>query len=208
MSTAAQITANRANAQLSTGPRSVEGKAASSRNAWKLGIHAETLIIPGEDAAALEQATADFHRQFRPSSELESELVQTLIRSTWLQRRLTRIETEVLNARLAALEPTEFPLGQIFIQDSEGPRTLDKISRRQQSLQRDFFRALAELRRIRECRMDAEIMALAGPPPELNRVRFDNPPQPAPRTDRPAPVEALRDRRAPRDPQENLALRL
>jgi hypothetical protein len=49
MATPAQIAANRANAQKSTGPRTAEGKAASRLNALKHGLDAESLIIPGED---------------------------------------------------------------------------------------------------------------------------------------------------------------
>ena len=73
MSSPAQIEANRANALASTGPRSVEGKAASSRNALKLGIYANSLIISGEDADALARLSADFHRQLKPAGELEIE---------------------------------------------------------------------------------------------------------------------------------------
>src|ERR1035437_7669571 len=51
MATPAQITANRANAQKSTGPRSVEGKSASRFNALKHGIDAASIVIPGEDPA-------------------------------------------------------------------------------------------------------------------------------------------------------------
>jgi hypothetical protein len=53
MATLTQIEANRRNAQHSTGPRTAEGKAASSMNALKTGIDAQSSVIPGEDAAAL-----------------------------------------------------------------------------------------------------------------------------------------------------------
>jgi len=51
MATAAQIAANRANAQHSTGPRTPEGKTASSMNALKHGADAASVVIPGEDPA-------------------------------------------------------------------------------------------------------------------------------------------------------------
>src|SRR5581483_5733834 len=41
MSSPSQVTANRLNAQHSTGPVTPEGKAASSRNALKSGLHSE-----------------------------------------------------------------------------------------------------------------------------------------------------------------------
>ena len=87
MASPAQITASRANAQLSTGPRSVEGKAASSRNALKLGITAQSMIIPGEDPAALDQLTADYRQQFQPVGPVETALLETIIRAQWMQLR-------------------------------------------------------------------------------------------------------------------------
>ena len=51
MSTAAQLTANSANAQLSTGPRTEPGKHRSCQNSLKHGLTAKTVLIPGEDPA-------------------------------------------------------------------------------------------------------------------------------------------------------------
>ena len=49
MSTRAQKSANSANAQLSTGPRTEEGKQKASRNSAKHYMTAKQLIVPGED---------------------------------------------------------------------------------------------------------------------------------------------------------------
>ena len=49
MASQKQTEANRLNAQKSTGPRSVEGKAASRMNALKSGIDARSNFIRGED---------------------------------------------------------------------------------------------------------------------------------------------------------------
>ena len=50
MSSAAQVAANQANAQLSTGPKTTEGKASSSRNALKTGLTGRTMILPKDQA--------------------------------------------------------------------------------------------------------------------------------------------------------------
>ena len=47
----ARNTANLLNAQRSTGPRTEEGKAASSLNSLKHGLTAKTVVLPGEDPA-------------------------------------------------------------------------------------------------------------------------------------------------------------
>jgi hypothetical protein len=46
MATAAQIHANRANAQKSTGPRTAEGKAKVAQNAVQHGLLAQRTIVP------------------------------------------------------------------------------------------------------------------------------------------------------------------
>ena len=49
MASEAQIAANRANAQRSTGPRTEEGKEKSARNALNHGLCAERVVIDEED---------------------------------------------------------------------------------------------------------------------------------------------------------------
>src|SRR5882757_1256172 len=66
MATPAQINANRANAQKSTGPRSQEGKSVSRFNALQHGLDAKSVIIPGEDPAEYEQLAQDYQAEFRP----------------------------------------------------------------------------------------------------------------------------------------------
>ena len=60
MATSKQNQANRQNAQRSTGPRSVEGKAASRFNALKTGIDAQAQVIPGEDPDQLADLVAAY----------------------------------------------------------------------------------------------------------------------------------------------------
>ena len=66
MSSAAQIEANRANAQFSTGPRTTEGKAASASNSTKLGLYAKQAVLLNEtdqaEYAALEAKLAEINR--------------------------------------------------------------------------------------------------------------------------------------------------
>lgn len=50
MASEKQIAANRINAQKCTGPTSIEGKAASSQNALKTGLHAKSDVIATENS--------------------------------------------------------------------------------------------------------------------------------------------------------------
>jgi hypothetical protein len=178
MATAAQITANRANAQLSTGPRSVEGKAASSRNSMKLGIYSESLIIPGEDPDALAELARSYEEHFQPVGPVEVGLLQTIIRSQWLKQRFARIETEVLSARLAAVPAgTAHALGVAIIEDTAHGNTLAEIARRQNTLEREWYKAMETLSGLVASRRQADAQAAArhaaAAASTQNRVRFD-----------------------------------
>ena len=180
MATPAQVTANRANAQFSTGPSSVEGRAVSSRNSLKLGLTGKAAIIPGEDPAELESLTAQYLEEFEPVSAVEQHLVQTMIRAIWMQQRCDRIEAAYLNARVAAMpEGTQHALGAAAIEDAAQGDVLHKIFRRHQAAEREWSRALDSLTRMQAQRFadetEAEVQLAA--PAHPNRVRFDAPPQ-------------------------------
>jgi hypothetical protein len=70
MATLRQIQANRRNAQKSTGHTSVTGKAVSSMNALKTGIHAKSLVLPSENPAELEELIEDCYPSFNPTTHL------------------------------------------------------------------------------------------------------------------------------------------
>src|SRR5437899_11352502 len=104
MPTQAQLNANRLNALKPTGHITPEGKAASSLNALKSGIDAWSHIITGEDPAELEALTAAFVLHFHPSDPVQLSLVDTLISTEWIQRRLRRIEAQLWNYRVECLD--------------------------------------------------------------------------------------------------------
>src|SRR2546425_13074788 len=155
MPTEAQINANRLNAQKSTGPTSPEGKARSALNALKSGIDAWSHIIPGEDPAELEALTAVFLQHYRHVDPVQLSLVDTLISTEWIQRRLRRIEAQLWNYQVECLDKNltraEFidisiqhnsPLGHSY-QDALEPFT--RIQRRVDSTNRMFLRTLKAL---------------------------------------------------------------
>ena len=167
MATLAQTTANRANAQLSTGPRSVEGKAASSRNSTRLGIYSQAVIIPGEDPAELDALSADYERLYIPVGPVEASLVERAVRAQWMERRCARLEAEVLRVHAANLPDSPDPMGAAAIYDSEHGNTLVKIFRRQQAARRDWLTALHILGQVQaERRALAAAAASPAKPPQ------------------------------------------
>ena len=88
----AQQTANVANAQHSTGPRTDAGKSASAKNAVKFGLFATNdFIRPGEEEtyAIMEEA---LHIDLVPSGQLEFSLVHEIHRALWRLRRCGIVE--------------------------------------------------------------------------------------------------------------------
>ena len=150
MATPSQLRANRLNARKSTGPRSVEGKAAVRFNALQHGLDASSVTIPGEDLAAFDQLTLEYFEQFQPAGPSQIHLVQTLIQADWMWRRYTRIEAQLFNVLCAEQKDTDLPLGAAFVKDAQSNGPLQKIFRRQEAAQRTYFRALRELDRLQQ----------------------------------------------------------
>jgi hypothetical protein len=103
MSTPAQIAANRSNAQLSSGPKSEQGKSKSSLNAVKTGLTGRTVLLPADDAEAYQAHVDRIFAQWQPHDDTERALTQTLADTEW---RLLRIPS--LEAGIYALGRLEF----------------------------------------------------------------------------------------------------
>ncbi len=96
----ARLAANRANAQRSTGPRTEEGKAASSKNAFKHGITARC-VLDGEVKEDLDILLKDYNDRLRPVDGLEEQLVFNMVMLEWQIRRIRIIETSLFELELA-----------------------------------------------------------------------------------------------------------
>lgn len=87
-----QVEANRRNAQKSTGPRSEEGKAASSRNALKHGVLSDVVVAQGEDGNLYRDLLDGLFQEFNPQTPLQENLVERLALLLWRERRLSATE--------------------------------------------------------------------------------------------------------------------
>jgi hypothetical protein len=138
MATPAQVAANQANSQLSTGPKSAETKARSSRNSFKHGLYAKALVLPGEDPAELDQLRASLRAEHQPANTTEDILVNELAENFWRIRRMRAREA-------VAMEPENL---QFWMETG----LLALVHRTMASAQREFHRALADLRRLQKDR--------------------------------------------------------
>jgi hypothetical protein len=129
MSPASQI-ANTANAQLSTGPRTEEGKRQSSQNARTHGLTAQHPVIPDQDRAAFDQLRAQLHAETKPQGVLQQIIFEELLHSAWNLRRVRALEAE-LNASAP-----------------DDAAKLDRLARHHTRIERAFFRSLRELKAL------------------------------------------------------------
>jgi hypothetical protein len=186
MATPKQNDANRQNAQKSTGPRSPEGKAASRFNALKSGIDAQAQVIPGEDPGQLEVLVAEYQERFSTATPERRLLVDTLVNSEWLLRRLNCAEAEFWQYEAqrtkSSYDSNKHPIGRVLY---FGDRVFDRLQRRVDAINRNNHRALKEL----------QSLEAAGQPVE-------RPATGVPRASRPAQSKSRsnRDRPQPRLP--------
>src|SRR5271157_6452582 len=92
MTSQAQIAANQANAQLSTGAKTPDGKAKSSMNALKTGLTGHTVLLPGDDAELYEAKLLHHLEALNPVGEKETSLVQALADTEWRIARIPGLE--------------------------------------------------------------------------------------------------------------------
>ncbi|HLH18007.1 MAG TPA: hypothetical protein VKX45_12335 [Bryobacteraceae bacterium] len=207
MPTKSQIAANRRNSQLSTGPRSDAGKAVSRANALRSGLYAESLVIPGEDAAAFDALVAEYQTQFQPATRAERDLVDALVRNQWLIRRVCRIETDLWHEMLEnnpeafrTLRPHGGPSIAFAFRHFE--MELTRIQVRLNTLDRSYHRTLNQLRGLAAARPAApQVEAPAEAPetcpepiepttasPEIGFVPANSTSAAPPAPDRPSPT--------------------
>ena len=94
MSTQAQIAANQANSQLSTGPKSESGKAAAARNNFRHGLtpFSEFWVLLSESQTQFDQLLAQFQEEHQPETPTEEALVQAMAEHHSLRQRAMRLE--------------------------------------------------------------------------------------------------------------------
>src|SRR5579862_1498304 len=103
MATEKQIEANRLNAQESTGPTSLEGKAKSSANRLSWGCTSNTTVIPGEDPCEFKALTDDLLNEHQPATATEQVLAEQMAHNCWLELRAFRLQTRIFHLPKAPL---------------------------------------------------------------------------------------------------------
>jgi hypothetical protein len=121
-----QLEANRANAQLSTGPRTEEGKRRSSFNGFKSGIYSKIHIATPEETESFQLHCAAYRDELAPAGAIETDLVQLIAEDRWRLKRAHCIEN-ALFAQGINHHSTEHDTGRAEVDDAlaEGQTCID-----------------------------------------------------------------------------------
>ncbi|HEY2018302.1 MAG TPA: hypothetical protein VGH38_32580 [Bryobacteraceae bacterium] len=165
MSTQKQIDANRRNARRATGPRSEAGRARAAMNALQSGLHAQSMILPGEDPAELATLITEYHDYHAPHSPEARAYCDKLARSEWLSRRFGKIEVKLFTYTINGISrPSQDSLlGEAYVRCGHH---LSRLQRRMDSVDREYHRDLKMLRLL-EAEEDAALEDLDPPAPEI-----------------------------------------
>jgi len=146
---AARQIANTANAQLSTGPRTPEGKASSSQNARKHGLTASELVIGPEDSEEFGALLADYQSDVAPQGAIQQTLFDDLVAAAWNLRRIRRMETELCAGAATYLD---------LLNDDDLQTKLDRLARHKSRIERTFHRCLKELKALQTTQAIAALL--------------------------------------------------
>ena len=154
---------NRANAQKSTGPRTEAGKQRSKLNALRHGLTGQTVVLPTEDHSAYQRHSQSFLDEYGPKGATETQLVQSLIDTSWRMNRAAAVETNLFSLGITEMEDrvrashpdAEAALAMALI-FRENARAFSQISVYSQRLARQFQNTLAQLRELQDERRRRE----------------------------------------------------
>jgi hypothetical protein len=110
MTSERQKDANQANALRSTGPKTQEGKAAVRFNAFRHGLLARDVVLPGEDADAFEDLWNQVRADRSPVGPIEEFFVDRVVNAMWRLQRLERAETALFHSRVHGLKADQLAI--------------------------------------------------------------------------------------------------
>ena len=146
MSTPAQISANIANAKLSSGPRTDTGKATSAKNGITLGLFTSGDFVRPSEREAYASLQAQLNLELAPVGVLETTLVEEIRRATWKLRRCGEVE--------ANLAPSA--------DDARAEKIQRSVDRARAQAHRLLHKCTAELRRLQTDRHYAQELFFEG----------------------------------------------
>ena len=178
MATEAQTNANRVNSQKSTGPRTAEGKAAVSQNAFKHGLFVDKAVVRDESQDEYDLCREAILAEWRPVGEMESIIAERLVNLLWRLKRAERMQNQSIDYlgldQLAGFRAESFKeryrkanglsfddpaiagdhllLGRIATWDWSNCRVLDRMLMYERRIESSMYKTMNELEKLQAAR--------------------------------------------------------
>jgi hypothetical protein len=171
MATHAQITANQANAQLSTGPKTPEGRARVAQNRTTHGLAGRSVLIPGEDPRAFQTLLAKLTLELVPGNSAEQFLIERIAQAEWKLSRISAWESEIITEGLEGDPASPSRLMTLFSSNGDPAEALAKIHRYEAQLVRHLIGFRKELRLSKSGRHKASTTERGTTLNDINNLR-------------------------------------
>jgi hypothetical protein len=151
MATAAQITANHANAQLCTGPKTDAGKERSSQNSLKHGLLSARVVLPYENQSEYHALLAGLSDHYQPVGVDEITMVREVADNHWKIQRARRVEHAIIESHA-----TSDAAYAEWIMSDDYPR-YERIMRMVDRLQNAWHRSMSRIDKLQSARKRDEL---------------------------------------------------
>ena len=101
LTTQKQRDAARSNGSKSRGPITTEGKHRNRLNSFKHGAYSQATLILPEDQKRFDTIFEDYIDRFQPNSEMELEMIDQMVSSSWRRRRHAAMLHHYWNAAIS-----------------------------------------------------------------------------------------------------------
>ncbi len=135
---------------MSTGPKTVVGKAKVAENAITHGMLCKRLVLDDESQEEFEAVKQEFYEQFKPEGFLEVLFCERALSAIWRLTRISKIEALII------ADAGTSPFRESRLSDAFGGyagQQLGLMSRYEITLEKMLFKSLSELRSLQYSRM-------------------------------------------------------
>jgi hypothetical protein len=175
--------ANRKNAKKSTGPRTTEGKEASSQNALKHGLCANRNVIRTESQEEYNIFRDEMIADVAPAGAMELMLAERIVSLSWRLKRAEHFQNAAMNALIerdlndsgygwndtvrhqardeAAEGDFDLILGITVNIDFSRNKILEQLLAYEHRIENSLYRAIAELKKMQEIRREQKLKSLS-----------------------------------------------
>ncbi|MEJ2704181.1 MAG: hypothetical protein P8Z79_17235 [Sedimentisphaerales bacterium] len=177
MATKAQIKANRLNAQKSTGPKTVVGKAMVAQNALKHGLFAQQNVINCEKMSDFYEFRTEVLGGLAPVGGVEAMMAERIVSLSWRLKRVERMHSEAIDVLVARAETDlwqknrrketegahdqragglELILGWATVHDFSESKVLERLLMYEKRIEGSLYKAISELQKLQRGRKNGE----------------------------------------------------